>query len=255
MNSIAALEQRLQDLAAVVAADPAGLALLGLGSVGLETSRLDVWSDLDFFVIVSPGHKAQWLAEPSWLDRAHPVSYRFKNTADGFKLLFADGIFAEMAIFEPQELAAIPFAEGRVLWHRAGFDPAQLKPTNRSGTKWTPPSADFLVGELLTCLYVGLCRYRRGERLSAWRFIQGYCLDRFLELAEFWETAQPGFEDPYNRDRRFEQRFPQAAQLLPDLLGGYNALPNTVRVLLAWLEGKTTVNPALKTAILDLIVD
>jgi hypothetical protein len=37
-----------------------------------------------------------------------------------------------------------------------------------------PPTVEWLLGEALTCLYVGLCRYHRGEKLSAQLFIQHY---------------------------------------------------------------------------------
>ncbi len=252
MNTIDSLHQRLQDLTEVLKNDQDALALLGLGSVGLETSRLDQWSDLDFFAIVRPGTKTRFLEDSTWLDKAHPVVYKFKNTPDGYKLLFQDGIFGEMAVFEPQELSTIPYSEGRVLWHREEFDPGLLKPVNQGGRKWTPPSAEFLVGELLTCLYVGMCRFRRGEKLSAWRFIQGYCLDRFLELAEFWETPEPGLDDPYNRDRRFEDRFPQAAGYLNQILLGYEGTPDAALTILSWVEKHTPVNPELKNEIIKL---
>ena len=64
----------------------------------------------------------------------------------------------------------------------------------------------FLLGEALSNLYVGLGRLRRGEKLSALRFIQGYAVDRVLELARRVESEQPGFPDPFNAERRFEQR-------------------------------------------------
>ena len=41
------------------------------------------------------------------------------------------------------------------------------------------------LGEALTNLYVGMAREKRGEKLSAMRFIQGYAVDRLLELAEY----------------------------------------------------------------------
>lgn len=90
MNSSQALENRLQTIGHVLASDPDGLALLGLGSVGLELSRLDAWSDLDFFAIVRPGSKPRFLQDLGWLHRVHPVVYPFRNTPDGFKLLFED---------------------------------------------------------------------------------------------------------------------------------------------------------------------
>lgn len=252
MNTVLQLEQRLQDIARVLEAHPEGLALLGLGSVGVETQRLDQWSDLDFFAIVQKGAKARWLGDTAWLAQAHPVSYIFQNTADGFKLLFKDGIFAEMAIFEPQELAAIPFSPGRVIWSRAGFDTACLTPVSTAGTLEKPASREYVLGELITCLYVGLCRYRRGETLSAWRFIQGYCLDRVLELAELTLDPAPVPPDAYNRDRRFESRYPSWTPVLDGLLRGYHAIPQSAVFLVEWADETFGINQAMKARILEL---
>jgi len=55
------LTDRLASLAQALAARNDALALLALGSVGRETARLDVWSDLDFFVLVADGAKTRYL--------------------------------------------------------------------------------------------------------------------------------------------------------------------------------------------------
>ena len=104
------------------------LALIGLGSVGLETERLDQWSDLDFFVIVEAGCKERYLAQLDWLAAVHRVTWHFRNTVDGHKALMADGVFCEFAVFEPDELADIPFAPGRVVWKREGDDSSIASP-------------------------------------------------------------------------------------------------------------------------------
>jgi lincosamide nucleotidyltransferase B/F len=96
-----------------------GLALIGLGSVGLELDRIDAYSDLDFFVIVEDGYKQAYIDSLGWLSDIHPVAYLFRNTVDGYKLLFADGIFCEFAVFELGELQNIPFAPGRIVWKRS----------------------------------------------------------------------------------------------------------------------------------------
>jgi hypothetical protein len=252
MNTIEALNERLLDVARVLQEDSNALALLGLGSVGLELDRLDEWSDLDFFVIVKQGSKHQWLSDPSWLAKAHPVSYLFRNTPDGFKLLFEDGIFGEMAVFEPQELATIPYAEGRVIWSHNGFNTEILKPNHTGGRLQKPASTEFVLGELITCLYVGLCRYRRGETLSAWRFIQNYCLDRVLELAEVSLNPGPGHADPYNRDRRFEDRYGEWTPVIQGLLQGYKNIPESALFLVNWVEQTFGINQAMKAQIVQL---
>lgn len=249
MNTVFALEHRLDQVAEVVKGSPEGLAVLGLGSAGIERERLDQWSDLDFFVLVRPGTKGAWLDDPSWLEAVHPVAYRFRNTADGFKLLWDDGVFAEMAVFEPAELERIPYAEGRLVWAHPDFDPTLRVPRNTGAPTWKPESVDWSLGELLTCLYVGLCRYRRGEKLSAWRFVQGHCLDRFLEVVEATETPEEGLRDPYSADRRFEVRFPGAAAWLSRLETGYDRTPEAALAFLGWTETRTEVNRALAAEI------
>ena len=93
-------------------------ALLGLGSVGIATERLDQYSDVDFFVIVQVGHKQYFLDSLHWLSDIHPIDYAVRNTVDGYKVLYADGVFCvfcDFAVFEPHELVHIPFSKGRIV--------------------------------------------------------------------------------------------------------------------------------------------
>lgn len=230
------------------------LALIGLGSVGRELDRLDEFSDLDFFVIVAPGHKREYLDQLGWLSRIAPLAYHFQNTPDGYKLLFADGIFCEFAIFEPAELAGIPFAPGRIVWKRADAADALALPAN------PPPapqehSLEWLLGEALTNLYVGLSRHRRGEKLSAARFIQGYAVDRVVELAQRVEPERPVRRDPFVGERRFEQRFHGVAHELPHFMQGYGRNVESARAILAFLVRHFDVNPAMRQTLLALCAE
>jgi hypothetical protein len=242
---------RLDAIGASLEQAPHTLALIGLGSVGLELDRLDECSDLDFFVIVEPGHKRDYVDHLTWLSAVHPVAYAFQNTPDGCKVLFADGIFAEYAVFEPGELAAIAFAPGRVVWKRAQVpntiaQPPQLPPT--------PPLPDreHALGEALTNLYVGLLRDKRGEKLTAMRFIQSYAVDRVMELAEFVDPAQPSHRDPFERERRFEQRHPNLASEVGAWLQGYDRNRESALAILAFLEEHFNVDGVMAAAIRDL---
>lgn len=122
------LLQRLDEIGQALEASGQAFALLALGSVGRELERLDAYSDLDYFAIVKPGAKQTFLDDTAWLSRPCPVVFLFRNTVDGFKYLYEDGIFCEMAVFEPHELARIPFAPGRVVWKAEGFDESILTP-------------------------------------------------------------------------------------------------------------------------------
>src|SRR5690349_6406680 len=112
------LLQRLDEIGYSLEQSDHALALIGLGSVGLELDRLDSYSDLDFFVIVEKNYKHAYLDSLRWLSDIHPIAYSFLNTEDGYKVLFEDGIFCEFGVFEQDELNHIPFARGRMVWKR-----------------------------------------------------------------------------------------------------------------------------------------
>jgi hypothetical protein len=245
------LLQRLDAIGASLRDSGHALALLGLGSVGLEQERLDAHSDLDFFAIVEPGHKTRFIAQLDWLASAHPLAWHFRNTADGHKALMTDGVFCEFAVFEPDELAAIPFAPGRVVWCREGVDPSiatprRLVPPNHL------PDENWIVGEALSCLFVGLQRWHRGERLSAARFVQNHALDRLIELDALRNPAngQASHADPFNRERRLEQRQPALAEELSALVPGY---ANTPQAALAMLDALARRGAILDTTLSDSI--
>jgi len=220
------------------------LALIGLGSVGIELDRLDAYSDLDFFAVVADGFKARYINNLDWLSTICPLAYTFRNTPDGYKLLFADGIFCEFAVFELAELKAIPFATGRLVWKQPEVD-ATIGTPAASSKPAPPPDNDFQLGEALTNLYVGLGRYARGEKLSAARFIQQYAVDHILELAPSIAAESLAQKDPYSRERRFEQRFPGLARELPRFVQGYKRSRESALAILEFLEKHFDVNPAL----------
>lgn len=214
------------------------MALIGLGSVGRETARLDAWSDLDFFVVVEPGHKARYLDALDWLAAAHPLVWHFRNTVDGHKALMDDGVFCEFAVFEPNELATIPFAPGRIVWKRDGVDDAVAEP-RRPLPPQTLPAEEWIVGEALGCLLVGLQRWQRGERLAAMRLVQSHALDRLIELDALRQRQRgeaPAGADPFSRERRLERRQPALAAELPQLAPGYDATPAAALALLEALK-------------------
>ncbi len=239
-----ALLSRLTAIAQSLANSGHALAFIGLGSIGLETGRLDDYSDLDFFVIVQDGYKSRYIEDLDWLALICPIAYQFRNTTDGYKLLYADGIFCEFAVFELPELSHIPFAQGRVVWKQPWIDDSIGTPVHASPQK-PAVDADWSVGEALTNLYVGLNRLQSGEKLSAARFIQQYAVDRVLELAPLIEAESGAPPDPFGNDRRFEQRFLRLAEELPSFVQGYERSPESALAILAFLERHFEVHPAL----------
>jgi hypothetical protein len=246
------LLSRLDEIGASLARSNKARALIGLGSVGLEMDRLDRWSDLDFFAIVEDGYKQEFLDSLSWLSGIQPIAYSFRNTADGYKVLFEDGIFCELAVFEEAELHHIPFTPGRMIWKKEGVADSLRFPVSMQGRRELP-SPEWSLGEALTNLYVGLSRDRRGEKLAALRLIQVHAVDRVLELAAGIEPEGASFRDPFALERRFEQRHPRTAQVFSAFMQGYERNAESARAILEFLRQNFEVNPALGRAIAELI--
>ena len=248
------LLQRLEEIITAARATNQCLAVLANGSAGPDLDRLDDFSDLDLIFLVRAGAKHGLLTDLDWLGFAHPISYALRVSADTVKLLFEDDVFCELGVFGEEEFASESLLQGgwsaptRTVWAAPGFAVAEHLPPR---VPPAPPqrSVAWRVGEALTNLYTGLDRYRRGEKLSAARFVQGYALDRVAELAADLAAAQQGSRDPWLVERRFEQRFPQAARLLPAMMQGYSHTPASAAAILAFLCANFEVAPAMKAAI------
>ena len=247
----ARLLERLEAIGRVLAARPDALGLLALGSVGRDTARLDAHSDLDFFVVVQPGAKGRYIDALDWLAAAQPLAWHFRNTADGHKALMDDGVFCEFAVFEPRELVRVPYAAGRWVWRRDALD-AQLAEPRVAPPAADLPDEDWLVGEALSNLIVGLQRLARGETLAAMRLIQVHAVDRLLQLAE---RQSPGAgRDPFALERRVEQRQPALRVVLGSVVRGYEHSPAAALALLAWLQANHAVPPAVAAHVRALVL-
>lgn len=252
MDKVTLLKTRLVEIGRSLAETGEALALLGLGSAGAEQERMDDYSDLDFFVIARPDKKERFIKNLDWLDSIQPIAYAFQNTDAGYKSLFADGVFCEWAVFEPQEMAHISFAAEKLIWAAEDFDRALAVPQTAEPVPPASRPVDWLLGEALTNLYVGLGRFLRGEKMTAVRFVENYALDRVLELMTMLEEPRPVAQDIFQLERRFEQRYPKMAALLPQMVQGYDRVPESAEAILAFLTENFAVNEAIEAEIRKL---
>jgi lincosamide nucleotidyltransferase len=225
------------------------LALLGLGSVGTERDRIDEFSDLDFFVIVAQGYKQRFIDRLDWLEKVHPLGFSFKNSAMGYKILFDDGIYGEYAVFELDELNDARYTGGEIVWRHPSFTTDDIVAGKATIPSVRSHSTDHVLGEAITNLYVGLGRYLRGEKLSAYRFVQCYPIDGLLSIMHLLEQEVNYFPDPFGNERRIERRFPSFANRLGDLVQGYHRTPQSALSLLAYIESIIPVSPRMSKEI------
>lgn len=245
------LLRRLDDLASALSERGDALALIALGSVGHDLDRLDDHSDLDFFVVVEDSAKPRYLESVDWLEAVGTVDFSFANTVDGRKALFADGVFAEYAVFTLDELRAASYPPARLVWRRDDAPPG-LERSRRAPAASALETPEFHVNEALTNVYVGLHRELRGERLAATRLIQAHAVDRLLSFLELTGAARLPRQDAFAVERGAEARFP--AELLPlaELVPGYERNREAALAVLEWLEAHSDPSPVLAAAIREL---
>ena len=243
------LVQRLDDLGAVLARRGDAIALIGLGSVGVDLDRLDDHSDLDFFVIVEDDARQRYLDSIDWLEELSPVAFSFANTLDGRKVLFADRLYVEYAVFTLDGVAACASPAGRIVWQRADA-PAGLEAPRLVPGPSPYDTVQWQANEALTNLYVGLHRDARGETLSATRLIQTHAVDRVLTIAGL-HAGGTGQQDVFAVERGAERRF-GAGVPLAAMVPGYERNRDAALAILGWLEAHAGVDPALAAAIREL---
>ncbi|AEI42891.1 hypothetical protein [Paenibacillus mucilaginosus] len=252
MSKTEKLLKRLDEIGKVLERKGGAEMLLGLGSVGMETERLDEYSDLDFFVIVKPGYKERYIRQLDWLEEVYPLAYSFRNTDDGCKILFDDGIYGEYAIFEERELESCHYAEGRVVWKAPSYTRVDFAKPSRPAPRLIEDSLDHPLNEALTNLYVGLGRYARGEKLTATRFVQSYAVGSILSVLHLLETEEPYFPDVFGLERRLEKRYPRFAANLGEMIQGYDRVPESALCILQYIERVYPVNQRLAREIRQL---
>jgi lincosamide nucleotidyltransferase B/F len=218
----------LDAIATTLSERPLALALLALGSCGVERDRLDAFSDLDFFVIVEESAKQDFIHNLDWLTCSTPLVFAHRNSVDGWKTLDKDGVFCEFAVFHPGELANIPFAQGRVVWAQEGFDVSVLAPIKLPDVI----DANWQATEALTNILIGLKRHLRGEELAARRMIVSDAADQVCRV-----LAADLQGDPYNPWRRIEALNPDLANSLAHTLQ-QTKLSDVARGLIALLACK-----------------
>ena len=216
------------------------LAFIGLGSMH-DLSRLDRYSDIDFFIMVQTQHdKKRYMEDISWLE-VHPIIFLYIETRDGLKVIYEDGILLEFAVFTIDELKHIPFQEGTIYYKKPFINEHDLKPQLKQFHAF---DLNKTISNCLSNLYVGLLREHRGEHVAAFLMIQVYATSHLLKILD------QNQDDPFVVERRIEQRLDLDYEAL---YPGIQHNKNAVSKILDYLEPWTTSYQAIISKIKDML--
>lgn len=202
-----------------LAEDERVLGLVALGSMSGEPPGPDVWSDHDFFVISRPGEQERLRTDLSWLPDAGEISFAFRETAHGLKVLYRSGHLLELAVFDPGELAVARVNRYHTLLDRADVEVRMRGLRERSAAEAGErrPDLRWLSGQLVTALLVGAGRYLRGERLAGRAALLGGA-GHLVQLLSRALPAERAVLDSLDPLRRFESAHPRLGAELDDAL-------------------------------------
>ncbi len=235
--------ERLDEIIANIKSIKGAQALIGIGTTGSDRERMDDYSDLDFFVIAEKDEKPDLLDQLDWLETpTASLVFSFKNTPDGYKVLYSDGIYVEFAIFTEKEYQEVPLACDKVLWSREEIslkgkhDPVRTNP-------------DWYFNEAITNLYVAKMRVLRGEVISAHYYLDHAVDDIMTGITLSQESLHKESIDWANPARRFEKHFPAEAAVVDEIFA--NSTKVGIKLAFKLLENYIEINKELESLIND----
>ena len=182
------------------------LALVLLGSTA-DTSRVDEWSDHDFFVVTVDGAQEAFRTDLSWLPNAAELTLTVRETDHGLKAVYADGRVLEFAVFSLDELEL----DEANAWEVA-FDKADATERMRAIAARPKASASVDVSRgihlFLALILIGVGRARRGEVITAGQFVRTHALSNLLSVLAATKRGDTERLDSLDPFRRFEFAFP-----------------------------------------------
>jgi lincosamide nucleotidyltransferase len=241
--SLQRLQETLVVLEKAAREAPNAIALVGAGSAGSEISRMDQFSDIDFFLIVEEGFSSRYINDNSWFEKHLPIVFSFRDTEHGNKALLENGVFIEFAIFTNAELTKNGIPGLRTIWSRSEFNLPDFS------HKISPlREISYYVDQALSNLLVGALRLRRGERLAALSMIEHHALKNLLVAYRLKNEIV--MQDPFNIERRAEQSLRID---LPQLVQGYERLEISLEKILSFSESNFEVNFSIAQGIRNLM--
>ncbi len=222
---------------AAVDPDPRVLGVVALGS-SARTSRLpDRFSDHDLFLVVEVEGVEHYRSSTDWLPEPERFVLSYRETDHAVKVLYDDGHLVEAAVFSPDELSLARVNDYSVLFDRADVQErmAEVREASRR-TAQAQPGDEWLVGQFLTAIVVGMSRYRRGEALSGHAFVKHHAMRHLAVL--LWRRLAPddARRDDLDPTRRFEQAIPRAGAAIE--LAMQLPVPDAAQALLDLAESE-----------------
>ena len=258
------IEARLGQITEIIAMQPQAMAIISPHECTKSTSIKDNDCDICLVVLVENGSEAELLKDTRWLADIQHIAYEFKRSPGHFRFLFSDGVFCDFTVLEEQNLELDKLAACQVLWQKETTSTplvSHVEFLQNDRTINKHEESCWLLGEFLTNLLIGLRRYSKGDKLSAFYLIQHNALSQLLELVGKWENGpkrvaanDANGNSAFGSDEEsFESSYPQLVPLVEEFALGYDRSPKSAFAMLQYAEQHDTINYFIKDQIINLI--
>lgn len=193
------------------------LGVAGLGSTA-ATARADEWSDLDMFIMVSPGAEDRYRHHVDWLPVPDDVVAHLVEWHGGGKVLLRDGRFIEWGVGTPEAVSTWLAGEGTILFDRDGETATRaLASAQRTPYPQGQQTEASALTNFVIALHHGMSRVRRGELVSGGEIIRSEAVAALLRAARAGlEPLDASALDALDVRRRVERAFPALASGITD---------------------------------------
>lgn len=184
-----------------------------------DLSRVDQYSDQDFYLVVLDGKGEEFRRNLTWLPRPGEIVLSPRETEHGLKVFYRDGTMLEFAVFEVGELPNhLAPKDNRVAYDIGGVGAVIEEIAKKSTPKQFRPADEYQL--FLTILYIGAGRIKRGEIIAGSQHIKSYAVNHLLGLIRHYQRSENDTSDTLNRYRRFEFDYPEVGKEIGKLIEG-----------------------------------
>ncbi|MBZ4683719.1 MAG: hypothetical protein JG768_1144 [Fusobacteriales bacterium] len=219
-------------------------AIISMTPIELELDKFDEYKGINFIVFLKE-NKDKFLENLSWLYCESKIIYAFKNTKNGYKIMYEDGIYLEFSIFCLDEIENVALPEGRIIYIKNDFDIDKLQIERLESNEI---NIDWEIGELITYIYLGLSKYNRGDKIPAFSFIQIYAVNRLLELATILEEKHLNCKNIEKENIKFQG----ISSNVDKFMQGYDKSKESALELIYYIDKNFEINSFMTEKLIEL---
>ncbi|XOV81163.1 MAG: hypothetical protein ACFHVJ_09495 [Aestuariibacter sp.] len=244
------VQQRLRQIRTCIENNASALALfLPQDGHSFTTIRQND-SDISFTLVVETNTREPLIRDLSWLSDIQHIAFKYQCTDNSFRFIFSDGIYCHLSIVEESDFEQIS-TDMACYWCRRPLDKA-LPKLRESKPAHTQQNVTWLLGEVCTHLLTGLRCWHKGDKLSAFYYVQHYALGHLLTLIDIWEFNQQHAKKT-SLEGGLEKACPIAAKQVSQFALGYDRTPHAAMAMLDYIEQHQHINFFLKDQIQNLL--